>query len=78
MPENDLNEYSINLYGFDGSLVEIDENSPNAIIYNCQAVAGTPILPHTLGLGLFDDSLFILAKEGVELPYVSREVFKTK
>lgn len=78
MPEDDINEFSINLYDANGGLVEIDANSPNAIIYNCKAVAGTPILPHTLGLGLFDDSLFILAKEGVELPYVSREVFKTK
>lgn len=78
IPEDDVNEYSINIYGSNGSLVEIDENSPNAITYNCKAIAGTPILPHTLGLGLFDDTLFILAKEGVELPYVSREVFKTK
>jgi molecular chaperone DnaK len=76
IPEDEINKYSINLYDASGSLVELDKNSANAIEYK----AGTPpviILPHTLGLGLRDDSLFILAKEGSPLPYHNMEPFKT-
>ena len=75
-PEDEINKYSIKVYDSTGALVEIDENSANSIEYKMghdQII----ILPHTLGLGLADDSLFVLAKEGSVLPYHTMEVFKT-
>ena len=62
---NKINKYSINLYDSSGNLVEIDENSPNAIEYKVRRIPDV-VLPHTIGLGLADDTLFVLAKEGVK------------
>ncbi|WP_305554366.1 Hsp70 family protein [Methanobrevibacter sp. V74] len=76
MPEDESNKYSINLYDPNGILVELDENSANAIEYTA-GFEPTIILPHTLGLGLYDDTLFVLAKEGSPLPYHNMEPFKT-
>ena len=76
-PEDDVNRYSISLYDAGGSIVELDENSPTAIEYKVGVVPEV-VLPHTLGLGLYDDRLFILAKEGVPLPYHNMEPFVTK
>lgn len=76
MPEDETNKYSISLYDPSGNLVELDENSANAIEYNV-GFEQQIILPHTLGLGLYDDTLFILAKEGSRLPYHNMSPFKT-
>ena len=76
MPEDEVNKYSISLYDSSGILVELDENSPNAVEYNL-GYDQQIILPHTLGLGLYDDTLFILAKEGSLLPYFNMAPFKT-
>ena len=76
MPEDETNRYSISLYDSSGSLVELDENSANAIEYTV-GFEQQIILPHTLGLGLYDDTLFILAKEGSRLPYHNMSPFKT-
>ena len=76
IPEDKINKYSINLYDSSGNLVEIDENSPNAIEYKVRRIPDV-VLPHTIGLGLADDTLFVLAKEGVNLPYTNMEPFKT-
>lgn len=76
IPEDKINKYSINLYDSTGSLVELDENSANAIEYEVKPNQKI-ILPHTLGLGLADDTLFVLAKEGSLLPYHNMEPFKT-
>ena len=75
-PEDEINKYSIKLYDSTGSLVELDEESANSIEYRV-GHDQTIILPHTVGLGLADDSLFVLAKEGTVLPYRTMEVFKT-
>ncbi|MBO7719563.1 MAG: Hsp70 family protein [Methanosphaera sp.] len=75
-PEDEINKYSLKVYDSTGALVEIDEDSANSIEYKVghdQII----ILPHTLGLGLADDSLFVLAKEGSVLPYQTMDVFKT-
>ncbi len=76
MPEDEVNKYSISLYDSSGILVELDENSPNAVEYKL-GYDQQIILPHTLGLGLYDDTLFILAKEGSLLPYFNMAPFKT-
>lgn len=76
IPEDEINKYSINLYDSDGNLVEIDKNSPNAIEYKVHK-APDVVLPHTIGLGLASDKLFILAKEGTPLPYSKMQPFKT-
>jgi molecular chaperone DnaK len=76
LPEDETNTYSISLYDASGSLVELDKSSPNAIEYKIGHPQKT-ILPHTLGLGLYDDTLFILAKEGSPLPYHNMEIFET-
>ncbi|MDO5825146.1 MAG: Hsp70 family protein [Methanosphaera sp.] len=75
-PEDEINKFSIKVYDSAGTLVELDEESANSIEYKVghdQVI----ILPHTIGLGLADDSLFVLAKEGSVLPYHTMEVFKT-
>ncbi|MBE6493295.1 MAG: hypothetical protein E7Z84_01610 [Methanosphaera stadtmanae] len=77
LPEDIENTYSIDVFDANGSLVEISENSPNAIIYKCDIAPPKDILPHTLGLGLADDTLFVLAKEGSPIPYDNMEIFKT-
>ena len=77
VPEDKINRYSLNLYDATGSLVELDENSANGIEYKEAHENIKIILPHTLGLGLADDTLFILAKEGSLLPYHNMEPFKT-
>ena len=76
LPEDKINKYSVSLYNPDGNLVELDENSANAIKYT-KAARFEVILPHTLGLGLRGDVLFILAKEGSHLPYHNMAPFKT-
>ena len=75
-PEDETNSYSVSLYDPDVNLVELDENSSNANKYK-KAPMFKVILPHTLGLGLRGDVLFILAKEGSPLPYHNMAPFKT-
>jgi molecular chaperone DnaK len=77
LAEDEKNKFSLNLFDASGSLVEIDKESPNAIEYDAGAPVFEVVLPHTLGLGLYDDTLFVLAKEGSPLPYHNMEPFIT-